>query len=154
MEPVPDQFRRVLSMPDLLRLDIGIMTLHMVLTAEFLVVPLALRDAAGLSGDSHWMVYLPVMLLSMVLMVPFVVSGLAIVLAFVGAVLMLAIGAVFYDLEIDDAPNYGNTGSTIGHELTHGFDDEGRQFDGDGNLRDWWTECLYAPCLACPLSQR
>jgi len=45
-----------------------------------------------------------------------------------------------YDLEIDDAPNYGNTGSTIGHELTHGFDDEGRQFDGDGNLRDWWTE--------------
>jgi endothelin-converting enzyme/putative endopeptidase len=45
-----------------------------------------------------------------------------------------------YDLKIDDAPNYGNTGSTIGHELTHGFDDEGRQFDGDGNLRDWWTK--------------
>ena len=44
-----------------------------------------------------------------------------------------------YDLKIDDAPNYGNTGSTVGHELTHGFDDEGRQFDGDGNLRDWWT---------------
>jgi endothelin-converting enzyme/putative endopeptidase len=44
-----------------------------------------------------------------------------------------------YDLKIDDAPNYGNTGSTIGHELTHGFDDSGRQFDGDGNLRDWWT---------------
>jgi endothelin-converting enzyme/putative endopeptidase len=45
-----------------------------------------------------------------------------------------------YDPKIDDAPNYGNTGSTIGHELTHGFDDEGRQFDGDGNLRDWWTK--------------
>ena len=45
-----------------------------------------------------------------------------------------------YDLKIDDAPNYGNTGSTIGHELTHGFDDEGRQYDGDGNLRDWWTK--------------
>jgi endothelin-converting enzyme/putative endopeptidase len=45
-----------------------------------------------------------------------------------------------YDLKIDHAPNYGNTGSTIGHELTHGFDDEGRQFDGDGNLRDWWTK--------------
>jgi len=44
-----------------------------------------------------------------------------------------------YDVKIDDAPNYGNTGSTIGHELTHGFDDSGRQFDGDGNLRDWWT---------------
>jgi endothelin-converting enzyme/putative endopeptidase len=45
-----------------------------------------------------------------------------------------------YDTKLDDAPNYGNTGSTIGHELTHGFDDEGRQFDGDGNLRDWWTK--------------
>jgi putative endopeptidase len=45
-----------------------------------------------------------------------------------------------YDAKLDDAPNYGNTGSTIGHELTHGFDDEGRQFDGDGNLRDWWTK--------------
>jgi len=39
----------------------------------------------------------------------------------------------------DAAPNYGNTGGTIGHELTHGFDDEGRQFDAVGNLRDWWT---------------
>ena len=44
-----------------------------------------------------------------------------------------------YDPKLDDAPNYGNTGSTIGHELTHGFDDEGRQFDATGNLRDWWT---------------
>jgi putative endopeptidase len=44
-----------------------------------------------------------------------------------------------YDPRLDDAPNYGNTGGTIGHELTHGFDDEGRQFDADGNLRDWWT---------------
>ena len=45
-----------------------------------------------------------------------------------------------YDLKLDDAPNYGDTGGTIGHELTHGFDDEGRNFDGDGNLRDWWTK--------------
>jgi putative endopeptidase len=45
-----------------------------------------------------------------------------------------------YDPNSDDAPNYGNTGSTIGHELTHGFDDEGRQFDGQGNLKDWWTK--------------
>ena len=44
-----------------------------------------------------------------------------------------------YDPKMDDAPNYGNTGSTIGHELTHGFDDEGRQFDAQGNLKDWWT---------------
>ncbi len=44
-----------------------------------------------------------------------------------------------FDPKLDDAPNYGNTGSTIGHELTHGFDDEGRQFDANGNLKDWWT---------------
>jgi len=44
-----------------------------------------------------------------------------------------------YDAKLDDAPNYGNTGGTIGHELTHGFDDEGRQFDGQGNLKNWWT---------------
>lgn len=45
-----------------------------------------------------------------------------------------------FDPKLDDAPNYGNTGSTIGHELTHGFDDEGRQFDSKGNLKDWWTK--------------
>jgi putative endopeptidase len=45
-----------------------------------------------------------------------------------------------YDSKLDDAPNYGNTGGTIGHELTHGFDDEGRQFDAKGNLRDWWSK--------------
>jgi endothelin-converting enzyme/putative endopeptidase len=45
-----------------------------------------------------------------------------------------------FDPKMDDAPNYGNTGATIGHELTHGFDDEGRQFDAHGNLRDWWTQ--------------
>jgi putative endopeptidase len=45
-----------------------------------------------------------------------------------------------FDPKMDDAPNYGNTGATIGHELTHGFDDEGRQFDAQGNLRDWWTK--------------
>ena len=45
-----------------------------------------------------------------------------------------------YDAKMDAAPNYGNTGSTIGHELTHGFDDEGRQYDAKGNLKDWWTK--------------
>jgi endothelin-converting enzyme/putative endopeptidase len=44
-----------------------------------------------------------------------------------------------YDLKLDAAPSYGDTGSTVGHEMTHGFDDEGRQFDAEGNLRDWWT---------------
>jgi len=46
----------------------------------------------------------------------------------------------FYDNNMDDAVNYGAIGAVIGHELTHGFDDEGRQFDAKGNLRDWWTE--------------
>jgi endothelin-converting enzyme/putative endopeptidase len=41
---------------------------------------------------------------------------------------------------MDDAPNYGNTGGTIGHELTHGFDDEGRKYDAKGNLKDWWAQ--------------
>jgi endothelin-converting enzyme/putative endopeptidase len=45
-----------------------------------------------------------------------------------------------YDPKMDAAPGYGNTGGTIGHELTHGFDDEGRQFDAKGNLNDWWTK--------------
>jgi putative endopeptidase len=45
-----------------------------------------------------------------------------------------------YDPKMDDAPNYGDTGGTIGHELTHGFDDEGSQFDAQGNLKNWWTK--------------
>jgi len=45
----------------------------------------------------------------------------------------------FYDYRADDATNFGSVGVVIGHELTHGFDDEGSQFDADGNLRDWWT---------------
>jgi len=45
----------------------------------------------------------------------------------------------FYDKSQDDAVNYGHIGAVIGHELTHGFDDEGKKFDGKGNLADWWT---------------
>jgi len=45
----------------------------------------------------------------------------------------------FYDNNADDAMNFGGIGAVIGHELTHGFDDEGSQFDAQGNLRDWWT---------------
>jgi putative endopeptidase len=46
----------------------------------------------------------------------------------------------YFDAQIDDAVNYGGMGATIGHEMTHGFDDEGSQFAADGNLENWWTE--------------
>jgi putative endopeptidase len=45
----------------------------------------------------------------------------------------------FFDLTMDNAVNYGGIGVVIGHEMTHGYDDQGRKFDGDGNLNDWWT---------------
>lgn len=46
----------------------------------------------------------------------------------------------FFAFEADDAINYGGIGAVIGHEMTHGFDDQGRQFASDGNLKDWWTK--------------
>ena len=46
----------------------------------------------------------------------------------------------FFDMNADDAFNYGAIGAVIGHEMTHGFDDSGRHFDKDGNMKDWWTE--------------
>ncbi len=72
-QPEPGQFGRVLSNPDLLRLDLGIMILHMGMTALFLALPLVLRDSIGMDSASHWMIYLPVLVLSVLLLVPFVV---------------------------------------------------------------------------------
>lgn len=64
--------KNVLKSPDLLRLDAGIFTLHFVLMAVFLVIPLELRDDAGLAAAEHWQLYLPVFVVSVVLMVPFI----------------------------------------------------------------------------------
>lgn len=73
-EPVPGMFRRVLVNRDLLRLDLGIFTLHLVLTSLFLSIPLALRDV-GLPVQQHTYLYLPVMLISMIIMVPFIIMA-------------------------------------------------------------------------------
>lgn len=70
--PVPALFAKVLANRDLLRLNVGIFILHLLLTALFLVVPLALRDV-GLAPESHAWLYLPVMLLSIAAMVPFII---------------------------------------------------------------------------------
>ncbi len=62
----------------------------------------------------------------------------------------------FFNDKEDDAANYGDMGSTVGHELTHGFDDEGRQYDKDGNLKDWWTkddEQKFTERAACMVKQ-
>ncbi|MEE9358521.1 MFS transporter [Candidatus Vondammii sp. HM_W22] len=72
-EPVAGQFGRVLTDPDLLRLDTGIMLLHMILTSVFIAIPLTLRDSIGVESSSHWMLYLPVVVLAMGLMIPLVV---------------------------------------------------------------------------------
>lgn len=71
----PGQFREVLADRQLLRLDFGILVLHMILTAMFVALPHALRDYAGLAAPHHWYVYLPVMLLAMGLMVPFIIRA-------------------------------------------------------------------------------
>ncbi len=74
-EAVPAQFASVLRDPQLLRLDIGIFSLHLILTASFVVLPLALRDIAGLSASRHWEVYLPVLLLSLPMAIPFILQA-------------------------------------------------------------------------------
>lgn len=74
-EPVPAQFKAILSNRQLLRLDFGIFALHMILTATFVVLPLALRDHAELQVGSHWMIYLAVMLISMSAMIPLIIRA-------------------------------------------------------------------------------
>ena len=72
-EPVPSFFADVLGNKQLLRLDAGVMLLHMMLTATFVALPFALRDRAGIEVADHWHIYLPVLLISLVAMVPLVI---------------------------------------------------------------------------------
>jgi predicted MFS family arabinose efflux permease len=71
-QPVPESFKKVLTNPELLRLNYGIFVLHAILTASFVVVPLLMRDA-GLPSSGHWQVYLPVFIASFAAMIPFVI---------------------------------------------------------------------------------
>ena len=71
----PAQFKNILKDGELSRLNIGIFALHMILTATFVVLPLALRDHAGLPPPEHWKIYLGVMLAALVLMVPFIIRA-------------------------------------------------------------------------------
>ena len=71
-ELIPSQFGKVISNPDLLRLNYGIFVLHLMLTASFVVIPLLMRDA-GLLPSKHWLVYLPVLVTSMAAMIPFII---------------------------------------------------------------------------------
>ncbi|WJW75019.1 MFS transporter [Thiohalobacter sp. IOR34] len=93
-EPVPAQFMSVLRDTQLLRLDYGILSLHMILTASFVALPLVLRDRLGLPIAHHWWIYLPVLLLAVAAMVPFVIQAekrRRMKQVFVGAVLTLVL---------------------------------------------------------------
>lgn len=93
-EPVPAQFARVLRDGQLLRLDLGIFLLHMVLMTTFVAVPLALVREAGLPSNQHWWIYLPVLLLSVAAMVPFIILAerrRMMKRVFLGAILVLAV---------------------------------------------------------------
>lgn len=72
-EPIPALMGRVLNDGQLLRLDFGIFCLHLVMTAMFVVLPLLMRGKLGIAAEDHWMVYLPVLGLSVVAMVPFII---------------------------------------------------------------------------------
>ena len=74
-EAIPAQFGRVLRNPELLRLDFGILMLHTILTASFVVLPLILRDEAGIAAADHWKVYLPVLVCSVLAMLPLIIQA-------------------------------------------------------------------------------
>lgn len=93
-EAIPAQFGRVLRQVELLRLDFGILMLHAILTASFVVLPLVLRDQAGVASDDHWKIYLPVLVCSVLAMLPFIILAERrghIRTVFLGAIALLVI---------------------------------------------------------------
>ncbi len=95
-EPVSGQFKKVLMNPDLLRLDFGIFAQHAILTALFIAIPLLLVNQMGLTADHQWKVYLPVLLLSFIAMVPFIIAAEKkgkMTLIFRGAIALIALVA-------------------------------------------------------------
>ena len=74
-EAIPAQFGRVLRQTQLLRLDFGILMLHAILTASFVVLPLILRDQAGVAASAHWKIYLPVLVCSVLAMLPLIIMA-------------------------------------------------------------------------------
>ncbi|ORU89630.1 MAG: MFS transporter [Cycloclasticus sp. symbiont of Poecilosclerida sp. M] len=96
-EPVPKLMGKVLKDGELLRLDFGIFCLHLVMTAMFVVLPLIFRDELGVEATRHWMIYLPVLGLSVAAMVPFIIiaeKGRKMKTVFVGAVAMVALASL------------------------------------------------------------
>ncbi|MBL4783732.1 MAG: MFS transporter [Porticoccaceae bacterium] len=96
-EPIPALMGKVLKDGQLLRLDIGIFCLHLVMTAMFVVLPLLMRGKLGIAAEDHWMVYLPVLGLSVIAMVPFIIIAekkRKMKLVFVGAVGTLSIASL------------------------------------------------------------
>lgn len=103
----PAMLGSVLRRGELLRLDLGIFVLHLVLAASFVVVPLALRDAAGLPAERHWMLYLPVFLLSIAAVLPLLIRAERrrdIRRSFLAAIAALAAAELLLALEHDSLP--------------------------------------------------
>jgi predicted MFS family arabinose efflux permease/copper chaperone CopZ len=96
-EPIPALIGKVLKDSQLLRLDFGIFCLHLVMTAMFVVLPIVLRGKLGIAAEDHWMVYLPVLALSVLAMVPFIILAekkRKMKAVFVGAVLTLSMACL------------------------------------------------------------
>jgi len=105
-EAVPAQFGRVLRQADLLRLDFGILMLHAIMTASFVVLPLVLRDQAGVASGDHWKIYLPVLFCSVLAMLPFIILAerrghiRVVFLAAIGVLVLAELGLYFVPVSL------------------------------------------------------